>query len=377
MFAKHRRASKKAKGIPKAPIIAAYSGVFLFVITLVATGYRAPQPSADVASAAPIATISPSTPPASNVPSADQLVATNLAAGLAETTNLSVAGNVSSMSVSLATQSELAQSDNSTTTISKPQILQADSSSRSITTYAAVAGDTVPSVAAKYNISPQTLKWANNLTSDALEVGRQLTIPPVDGVIYTVQAGDTVQSIAAKYQANAERITSFNDLELSGVTAGQRLIIPDGQLPGNEQPGYVAPRVATSYSGGYSSGYGAYFQAGSVGNRYAPGNCTWYAYERRAELGRPIGSFWGNASTWAFAAASNGYRVDHVPEVGAIAQWDAYQGNSGYAGHVGVVESVNGDGTITISEMNNYSYGGFNIINRRTLSASDVSHYIH
>lgn len=358
------------KSLPKSPIIAGYVGVFLFVIALVATGYRAPERASNVANAVPATT---SATPSVAAPTPDQLVATDLAANLAETTNLSVAGNVSSRSISLAAQTELAQSSD-TATISKPQLLQAASASRTITTYTTVAGDTVESVAAKYNISPQTLKWANDLVSSALTVGTSLTVPPIDGVVYTVKAGDTVDSIASRYQANAERITSFNDLELTGAKPGQTLIIPSGQLPANEQPGYVAPTYYAPVSRPVTP---AYFQSGSVGNRYAFGNCTYWAYERRAQLGRPIGSFWGDASSWAVSASYNGFRVDHVPEVGAVAQWDAYQGNSGYAGHVGVVESVNGDGTITISEMNNGSYGGFNIVNYRTLSPAGVSHFIH
>ena len=95
------------------------------------------------------------------------------------------------------------------------------------------------------------------------------------------------------------------------------------------------------------------------------------------DLGRPVGSFWGNASTWALNARAAGFVVDNTPEVGAIAQWNAFAGDSGYAGHVGIVESVNSNGTITISEMNNGSYGGFNIVNSRTLNPESVSNFIH
>ena len=47
-------------------------------------------------------------------------------------------------------------------------------------------------------------------------------------------------------------------------------------------------------------------------------------------------------------------------------------GGSGWAGHVGIVESVNSaDNSITISEMNNYAYGGFNSIDYRNISSGD------
>jgi surface antigen len=78
------------------------------------------------------------------------------------------------------------------------------------------------------------------------------------------------------------------------------------------------------------------------------------------------------------AARSAGYLVDRNPEPGAVAQWNAYSDAwIGYYGHVAVVETVNGDGTITISEMNNGSLGGYNIVNRRTIPASSVSNFIH
>ena len=62
--------------------------------------------------------------------------------------------------------------------------------------------------------------------------------------------------------------------------------------------------------------------------------------------------------------------------MGAIAQWNAYANSYiwGY-GHVAIVEAVNGDGTITISDMN-YA-GKLNVVSTRTISASSVSNFIH
>src|SRR5690606_22347452 len=179
--------------------------------------------------------------------------------------------------------------------------------------------------------------------------------------------------------ADERRVVAYNDLELGGLSSGRKIMLPDGDLPVTERPGYVAPRPAyqqpvADYGGYVVASYGG----GSVGNRYAYGNCTYYAYDRRAAIGRPIGSFWGNAATWAAAARASGYTVNNTPAPGAVAQWNAYSDPwIGYYGHVGIVESVNSDGTVTITEMNNGAYGGFNIVNRRTIPANSVSNYIH
>ena len=201
---------------------------------------------------------------------------------------------------------------------------------------------------------------------------------PVDGVICTAQEGETVDQLAEKYGASAERITSFNGLELVTDLNGRELVIPSGTLPEKDRPEYVAPTVAavtttvTGYQGGGSvqSSYRSNLSA-SVGNRYAYGYCTWWAYERRAQIGRPIGSFWGNATSWASSGAASGFAVNRTPAVGAIMQ------NGGGYGHVAVVESVDADGSIEISEMNGPA--GWNVIARRTIPAGSVGsyNYIH
>lgn len=295
-------------------------------------------------------------------PSVDQLQAAELAASTAQVANLSVTSNVTNLSITLGAKNELSQV--SDTVLSKPQIVQSGTGQRGITEYTAVAGDNAQSVADRFGITKQTLKWANGLTSDALTPGSKLSIPGVNGVIHTVKDGETVDSIAGKYTSMKERIITFNDLEVSGIVAGQRLVIPDGVLPVAERPESVAPRATTPVR---SSSY--YANAAAVGNRYDYGYCTWYAYNRRAELGRPVGSFWGNAATWAGFARASGYVVNNTPAVGAVMQ-DSY--SAGGYGHVAVVESMGGDGSITISEMN---FAGWNVKSYRTLDAGAASRY--
>lgn len=341
------------------------------------SGYRPPkQLESAVASNDPTATQN-----GVATPTTEEVVAVSVAADIATAVNLPIATNVANLSRSLTAQNTLARSESSV--VAKPQIIAPESKSRAITSYVTKAGDTVSSLAKKFAVSERTIRWANNIDSDAdaLSKGTKLTILPVDGVVHKVARGDTINSIAKQYGADADRIRLFNDLDLSKtLKTGSRIVIPSGVLPEEERPGYVEPQTYNynGISGNYGGGYGSNndYNA-SVGNRYVYGECTWYVYERRAQLGKPVGSLWGNASTWAIYARLAGYRVDLTPEAGAV-----MQNGGGSYGHVAIVESVDPGKSVTISEMNAYRFGGgWNIIGHGTISWSDAVsgyyQYIH
>ena len=381
--------TKKRGGVSWTSAVS-YIGVFLFIATLIAIGQH-PVGVQDNSNSTPLANATPSSAKgtvaaATTANTVDPVVATSIASSLADTTSMPVSANVATLSQTLTIETVMSQT--SSNTISKPQIVQPTANSRAATTYVTKAGDTVDAVASKYGLKKETVAWANNLSSDALEPNTTLTILPVDGVQHTVKAGDTVDSIVAKYGGNKADMVSYNDLELAGsLTEGKNVIVPGGVLPENERPGYAASRAATnsrrnaasgsygsnSASGGYGTSYGGIV---SAGNKYAWGNCTWYAYERRMQLGRPVGSFWGNASTWAYAAAAAGLAVNGTPAPGAIMQ------NGGGYGHVAIVESINPGVSITISEMNGYRFGGgFNRVGHGNISWGEATSgyykYIH
>ena len=314
--------------------------------------------------------------------SVNEVVATSIAANVAEVANLPVASNVANLSVSLAAKNEITSSS-TTTSVSKQQIVQPTGDRRALVTYVAQPGDTLDLVSARYGVSKDTIKWANNLTSEALDAGKELTIPPVDGVVYTVKDGDTVEKLAEKYKASQDRIITFNDLELQGLAKDTKIIIPAGQLPETERPGYVAPRTYTSYYTGntsFATGGGnsrilyVNSRGTSGGNRNAYGNCTWFAWEYRQDIGRPLpNAVLGHANTWNLSLGRMGYLINRSPAVGAIMQSSA--GGGGY-GHVAVVTGIDSDGSVTVREMN---YAGYNVVSERTLSAAQAStyNYIH
>lgn len=101
-----------------------------------------------------------------------------------------------------------------------------------ISVYIVQPGDTVAKVAAKFGVSEQTIRWANNMSKTAvLHRGEKLTILPITGVKHTVVSGNTIDTIAKKYKADAREIADYNNLELGdALQVGQVIIIPDGEL---------------------------------------------------------------------------------------------------------------------------------------------------
>ncbi|WP_231129443.1 CHAP domain-containing protein [Bifidobacterium choloepi] len=114
-----------------------------------------------------------------------------------------------------------------------------------------------------------------------------------------------------------------------------------------------------------------------AGNTAPYGQCTWWAYERRVQLGLPIGSTFGNGRDWANTARARGYSVSNTPTVGAVIVFQPGQaGADGTYGHVGIVESIDAAGNVTISESN---VAGLGAISFRTFSAAQASlfQYVH
>lgn len=334
--------------------------LFAVIIGLVAAGSRTPKNSSIVASRLE------ETVETEIMPSVDQLVEATVVADLAEVASLLVAANTANFSASLAIRHETMQSGEST--ISKPQLLDVSNLSRGLKNYTVVDGDNAAKIAEDNGISVQTLLWANDLKDESISVGQELIVPAMDGVVYTVKADDTVEALAEKYKSEAEKIVVFNDLELSGLAEGERILIPGGDLPETERPGYVAPVVNPVYVGALTNNP---MVGVSAGNRYAYGYCTWYVYNRRADLGRPIGSYWGNATSWYSSAIAAGYGVGRDPQPGAIMQ---NSGGWSGLGHVAVVESIDYEaGTMTYSDMNGVA--GWGNVGYRTITLEQAAGY--
>lgn len=118
-----------------------------------------------------------------------------------------------------------------------------------VITYTVQKGDTISTVANKFKVSVDTIKWENDLSSDSITVGDTLRILPVTGMAHKVSSGDTVYTIAKKYDTEAQKIVDFpfNDFanpETFSLVEGQIVIVPDGVKPA-AQPVYQQQRRQT------------------------------------------------------------------------------------------------------------------------------------
>lgn len=152
--------------------------------------------------------------------------------------NTSLAKIISEQIATTANATEIVK--NETLTVSTESELTLENSPESkvpaeesyeITTYTVVSGDTLSQIAEKFDISINTIRWANNLPINAqIKVGQKLTILPVTGVKYTVKSGDTISGIASKFDADQAEILDFNDLDNANkIKPGLDLIIPDAE----------------------------------------------------------------------------------------------------------------------------------------------------
>ena len=118
--------------------------------------------------------------------------------------------------------------------------------------YTVKKGDTLYSIATKNGLTVQELKELNNLTSNNLTIGQSLLIKKnpkenTNVTTYTVKAGDTLYSIARKYDTTVNKLTTLNNLSSSNLSIGQIIKIPTSTQNANEQS-YIVKSGDNLYS---------------------------------------------------------------------------------------------------------------------------------
>ncbi len=142
-----------------------------------------------------------------------------------------------------------------------------------IAEYTVQPGDLLSFIASDYGVSVNSIIWANKLKdSDSISPGQVLKIPPVSGVIHEVKDGDTIASIAKKYNASEERIRDFNALSEDGqLQLGDELIVPDGEIKrvyiGSKSaiPQYGTTKVIANKRFAYLPDLGDYYMIPTTG----------------------------------------------------------------------------------------------------------------
>jgi murein DD-endopeptidase MepM/ murein hydrolase activator NlpD len=197
-----------------------------------------------------------------------------------------------------------------------------------IITYRVEKGDTIQTIARKFDISAETIEWENDIDEkDILSIGQEIKILPVTGVAHKVAQGETIYTIAEKYKTSEQGIVDFpfNDFanpETFALVSGQMLVVPGGVEP-QAQPQFVKKQdVYVSRSTGPMpvSVSGWYFPVAGGISQYP----AWY--HMGVDVAGPIG-------TPVYAAHSG--TVEQVISGG----WDGGYGNN--------VWINNGDGVKT------------------------------
>lgn len=191
-----------------------------------------------------------------------------------------------------------------------------------VSEYTVKEGDTLSSISEKFDVSIDSVKWANpSINWQKVKPGVVVSIPPVTGIVYKVKPGDTVYSIAKKFETNAQGIVdfpmnTFSDDETFALVAGQTLIVPDGIMPDETAP--TLPRFANVLTP----------DAGSVSGT---GNFAWPAFGRITQPFRWYhkGTDIANSTGTPILAADSGRVV--------VAGWT----NVGYGNHV-IIDHENG-----------------------------------
>lgn len=127
--------------------------------------------------------------------------------------------------------------------------------STAISIYVIREGDTLSGIADMFDVSINTIIWANDIKrGNVIQPGQTLVILPVSGVQYTVKKGDSVSSIAKKYKGDADEIIAYNNFLPNVVLgAGDVIIIPNGEIdmPAVSSSGRVVRGGGPQYAGYY------------------------------------------------------------------------------------------------------------------------------
>lgn len=219
----------------------------------------------------------------------------------------------------------------STGPVGEDDIAHSEINSGEISVYTVRAGDTLSQIAEMFDVTTNTILWANDLRSAKdIHAGDTLVILPIIGVQHIVKKGESLGKIVKKYEANFDEVLAYNGLSSAdALSVGDELIIPGGEIATPKRIA-VAP-TPTKSSGGSSAG----FVHPSPGSIRTQGIHGYNAVDLAASYGAPIRAA---AAGEVIVAKSGGW-------------------NGGYGNYI-VVRHGNGSQTLYAHNSANYVASG-------------------
>jgi len=218
-----------------------------------------------------------------------------------------------------------------------------------ISIYIVREGDSLSQIAEMFNVSTNTIIWANDLHKSIIKEGQTLVILPVSGVKHKVKKGETLVSITKKYKGNLEEIISFNNLsENSKLKEGDTIIIPDGEVGAYSFGSNHSSSKVTIKDNPYRGGSGPYYEGyyiKPVNGIKTQGLHGYNAIDFGAPTGTPI---FASASGQVIVSRSGGW-------------------NGGYGSYV-VIKHENGTQTLYAHASEIIVYVGQNVVQGQVIA---------
>jgi len=126
-----------------------------------------------------------------------------------------------------------------------------------ISVYVVREGDTLSQIAGMFEVTVNTIRWANDIRHDeSIQPGQTLVILPVNGVRHVVEKGDTLSTIAKSYGGDVDEIANYNSLSSSSsLSVGDVVVVPNGEVEQASAPAQSVPQTPRSSSPSYAGYY--------------------------------------------------------------------------------------------------------------------------
>ena len=214
-----------------------------------------------------------------------------------------------------------------------------------ISIYIVRGGDTIGAIAEMFDVTVNTIRWANDIKrSSTIRPGQELIILPITGIKYTVKSGGTLRDIIKKHGGDLEEAAEYNGIDPDEkLVKGEEVIIPEGELAEPKRTVRVAQSRYTSNTSRLVRGggptYSGYYLRPVLGGKRSQGLHGYNAVDLASSYGAPI------------LAAASGKVI-----IGKSTGW-----NGGYGKYI-VIKHDNGTQTLYAHNSRNLVFSGQQVV---------------